>query len=96
LSSKTVSFSWHSFEFIPITMNANNGDADLEIVFRAQYERNARVIAGIIWDHARAEELALEVFLKWDRYRAAHGENAEGWLYRPAVRMALNDLRTEL
>lgn len=79
-----------------IVMNANNGDADLEIVFRAQYERIARVIAGIIRDHARAEELAVEVFLKWDQHPRAHGENTTGWLYRTALRMALNDLRTEL
>jgi len=79
-----------------IEMNANNGAADLEVVFRAQYERIARMIAGVIRDHARAEELAVEVFLKWDRHPAAHGENAEGWLYRTALRMALNELRTEL
>lgn len=79
-----------------IEMKANNGDGDLEMVFRAQYERIARVIAGVIRDHARAEELAVEVFLKWDRHPAAHGENAEGWLYRAALRMALNELRTEL
>ena len=79
-----------------IEMNGNRGDADLEMVFRAQYERIARVIAGVIRDHARAEELAVEVFLKWDRHPAAHGENAEGWLYRTALRMALNELRTEL
>jgi hypothetical protein len=48
-----------------IEMNANNGDTDLEFVFRAQYERIARVIVGVIRDHARAEELAVEVFLKW-------------------------------
>jgi len=78
-----------------IAVNVNNGDADLEVLFRAQYERIARVIAGIIRDHARAEELAVDVFLKWDR-RAADGQNAEGWLYRTALRMALNDLRTEL
>lgn len=77
-------------------MNANGGDAELEIVFRAQYERIARVIAGVIRDPARAEELAVEVFLKWARHPAAHGESAEGWLYRTALRMALNDLRTEL
>jgi len=81
---------------VVVAMNGNRGDADLEMVFRAQYERIARVIAGVIRDHARAEELAVEVFLKWDRHPAAHGENAEGWLYRTALRMALNELRTEL
>lgn len=79
-----------------IAMTADNGDADLEIIFRTHYERIARVIAGVIRDHARAEELAVEVFLKWDRYPRAHGEKAEGWLYRTALRTALNDLRSEL
>src|ERR1041384_6541312 len=73
-----------------ILMDANGGDDDFEAVFRAQYERIARVIAGVIRDHARAEELAVEVFLKWDRHPAAHGEKAEGWLYRTALRTALN------
>lgn len=66
---------------------------DLEAIFRAQYERIARIIAGVIRDPARAEELAVEVFLKWERTRKAHGEGAEGWLYRTALRMALNELR---
>jgi RNA polymerase sigma-70 factor (ECF subfamily) len=66
---------------------------DLETLFRAQYERIARVIAGVIRDPARAEELAVEVFLKWEQTRQAHGESAEGWLYRAAIRVALNELR---
>lgn len=66
---------------------------DLETIFLAQYERIARVIAGIIRDPARAEELAVEVFLKWERSGGARAEGAEGWLYRTAVRVALNELR---
>lgn len=66
---------------------------DLDTLFRSQYERIARVIAGVIRDPARAEELAVEVFLKWERTPAAHGESAEGWLYRTAVRVGLNELR---
>jgi len=81
---------------------ANEGFADdtldaaeigLDELFRAQYERIARVIAGVLHDPARAEELAVEVFLKWERSRTARGEGAEGWLYRTAVRSALNELR---
>jgi RNA polymerase sigma-70 factor (ECF subfamily) len=79
-----------------IVMNANGDNHDLEAVFRAQYERIARVIAGVIRDHARAEELAVDVFLKWDRHPAAQGKGADGWLYRTALRMALNELRREL
>ena len=66
---------------------------DLETLFQSQYERIARVIAGVIRDPARAEELAVDVFLKWERTGAAHGPGAEAWLYRVAIRTALNELR---
>lgn len=74
-------------------MSFNNARLDLETVFRTQYERIARVIAGVIKDPARAEELAVEVFLKWERTPNAQSEGVEGWLYRTALRMALNELR---
>lgn len=74
-------------------MSFNDAKLDLETIFQAQYERIVRVIAGVIRDPARAEELAVEVFLKWERVPNAQGEGAEGWLYRAAVRIALNELR---
>jgi len=77
-------------------MGFNDAKVDLETIFQAQYERVARVIAGVIRDPARAEELAVEVFLRWERTPKAHGEGAEGWLYRAAVRIALNELRKAL
>jgi len=78
-----------------IDVNSRKSTIDLETIFHAQYERISRVIAGVIRDRARAEELAVEVFLKWSRTPKAHGDNAEGWLYRTAVRTALNELRRE-
>ena len=78
-----------------VQMNSRGVEVDLEATFYAQYERLARVIAGVIRDRARAEELAVEVFLKWSRYPKAHGKEAEGWLYRTAIRTALNELRSE-
>src|SRR5580692_7565537 len=66
---------------------------DLEALFRAQYARIAGLIARVVRDQARAEELAVEVFLKLSRDRRAMSENAEGWLYRAAARMALDELR---
>jgi RNA polymerase sigma-70 factor (ECF subfamily) len=51
------------------------------------------VIAKVIRDPARAEELAVEVCLKWSVNRTAKGENAERWLYRAAVQTGLNELR---
>ena len=68
----------------------------LDTIFRAHYERIARAIGRVIHDQARAEELAVEVFLKWWRNPQAHGEHAEGWLYRTAVREALDELRRQM
>jgi len=71
---------------------ATENRVDLETIFHAQYKRLCRVIARVIKDPARAEELAVEVFLKWTRYPSAQGDNAVGWLYRTAVRLALDEL----
>jgi RNA polymerase sigma-70 factor, ECF subfamily len=68
---------------------------DIERVFRAHYARLAQVIARVIRDHARAEELAVEVCLKWTENRKAQAEEAERWLYRTAVRVGLNELRRQ-
>jgi RNA polymerase sigma-70 factor, ECF subfamily len=78
-----------------VEMKPNQNGVEIESIFHAQYARMARVITRVIRDPARAEELAVDVFLKWSRNRKAHGENAEGWLYRTAVRMALNELRRQ-
>ena len=69
---------------------------DIETVFRAQYGRMVRVIARVIRDPARAEELAVEVFLKFSKSRKAQRDNVEGWLYRAAVRTGLNELRRQM
>jgi RNA polymerase sigma-70 factor, ECF subfamily len=66
---------------------------DFDEFFRAHYTRIARTIARVVGDHSRAEDLAVEAFWKLWRNRDAQGENAGGWLYRTAVRLALNDLR---
>ena len=76
-----------------VEISLDDARPDLETLFRAQYGRVARVIAGVIRDPARAEELAVEVFLKWERTPKAQGDGAEGWLYRAGVRVALNELR---
>lgn len=68
---------------------------DFESVFHLHYSRIARLIARLVRDTARAEELAVEVFWKFWQTPRAHGEKAGGWLYRTAVRAALNDLRAE-
>ena len=67
----------------------------LDELFRAHYPRLARVVGRIVHDQARAEEIAADVFLRWQRHPAAHGDGAEGWLYRTAVRQALDAWRRD-
>jgi RNA polymerase sigma-70 factor (ECF subfamily) len=66
---------------------------DIETIFLAQYGRISRVIARVVRDPARAEDLAVEVFFKLWRTPKAQGKNAEGWLYKVAVRQGLEELR---
>lgn len=75
--------------------DAGRGGFDIEALFRARYERIAGVIARVVNHPARAEELAVEVFLKLWRTSRAHGDKAEGWLYRTAVRIGLDELRRQ-
>ena len=64
-------------------------------LFRAHYIRLARVVGRIVHDQARAEEIAADVFLRWQRHPNAHGDGAEGWLYRTAVRQGLDTWRRD-
>jgi RNA polymerase sigma-70 factor (ECF subfamily) len=66
---------------------------DFDDVFRAQYRRTARVICRVIQDPSRAEEVAVDVFCKLWRTSSAQGPHCAGWLYRAAVRAALDELR---
>src|ERR1700741_19014 len=68
---------------------------DFDDTFRTHYRRIARIIARLVRDPTRGEDLAIEVFLKLWRNPKAQSENAPGWLYRVAVRKGLDELRRE-
>jgi RNA polymerase sigma-70 factor, ECF subfamily len=74
-------------------METREASFDFEAFFHAHYQRIARAIGRVVGDHARAEELAVEAFWKLWRNPRAQGEKAGGWVYRTAVRLALNELR---
>lgn len=80
-----------------LLLAALNPPADQEIdqAFRQNYARIARVIARVIGNRGRAEELAVEAFLRWWRRTGARGEGAGKWLYRVAIRIAIDELRRE-
>jgi len=69
---------------------------DFEAVFHAQYSRIAKVIARVVRDPGRAEELAVEVFWKLWQTPKAQGPTACGWLYRTATRVGLDELRRQI
>lgn len=75
-----------------IEPQAGEQPTPLEAIFEAHYPQIARLIAAIIRDRARAEELAVEVFLKWPG-TPSHGASA--WLHRTAVRSGLDELRRQ-
>jgi RNA polymerase sigma-70 factor (ECF subfamily) len=74
-------------------ISVGSAHAEFDDVFRAHYPRIARVIARIVHDPSRAEELAADVFWKYLHNRGAHNESPGGWLYRVAVRKGLDELR---
>jgi RNA polymerase sigma-70 factor, ECF subfamily len=76
-----------------VATEAGEAQFNLERAFRANYVRVTRVIARVVRDPARAEELAVEVFLKLSRNPKAQTGNMEGWLYRVAVRAGVDELR---
>ncbi len=67
-----------------------------ESLFYSHHERITRMIARIIRDPGRAEEVAVEVVWKFWRAPNAHGSMAAGWLHRTAVRMSINELRRQV
>jgi RNA polymerase sigma factor (sigma-70 family) len=69
--------------------------ADLGNLFHLHYPRVARVIARIVNDPGRAEELAVDVFWKFVRRQQAHDASPGGWLYRAAIRKGLDELRRQ-
>ena len=66
---------------------------DFEAVFREDYRAVTRLIARVVRDSGRAEELAVETFWRLWRTPRAHGDSARGWLRRTAVRIAIDELR---
>ena len=66
---------------------------DFEAVFRSDFPRIARAITRIIGDPARAEDLAVDAFWRLWQTPRAQGDSSGGWLYRTAVRLAVDELR---
>jgi RNA polymerase sigma-70 factor, ECF subfamily len=64
-------------------------------LFLSHYTLIVRLLARMLGDYARAEDLANEAFLKLYRRPALHGShgNLGGWLYRTAMNLGIDALR---
>jgi RNA polymerase sigma-70 factor (ECF subfamily) len=67
---------------------------DFDGLFQAHWSRVYGVIYRLVGDHAEAEDLALEVFLRLHQRPPRRADNYLGWLYRVATNLSLNALRT--
>ncbi len=69
--------------------------ADFEAIFLEHWPRIYNVLFRLVGDQAEAEDLALETF--WQLYRKSPSkvENLNGWLYRVAVNLGFNALRSQ-
>lgn len=68
---------------------------DFEALFKTCFARLARVLYRVTCDTARAEEAASEAFWRLYRKPPRDRTNLEGWLYRTALRAALDQLKME-
>ncbi len=66
---------------------------DFDDLFRAQYGRVTSVISRVVQNPARAEELAVDAFLKLWRTPGAHGPGATAWVLRTGLRLGIDELR---
>jgi RNA polymerase sigma-70 factor (ECF subfamily) len=69
---------------------------DFEDVFQQYWPRLVRVLFNLTGDRDEAEDLALEVFWRLHKYPPKEDSSANpgGWLYRVAVRLGYNALRS--
>jgi RNA polymerase sigma-70 factor, ECF subfamily len=82
-----------SSDFAIVKDAAAGSGFDFEAVFRDDYRAITRLIARVVRDPGRAEELAVETFWRLWKTSSAHGESARGWLRRTAIRLAIDELR---
>ncbi len=69
----------------------------IEETFREHYGRLVGILARLVGNRSLAEELVAEVFLKLSARPALFrpGSNLAGWLYRTAVNLGLDMLRSD-
>lgn len=68
--------------------------ADFEAIFLEHWPRVYNVLFRLVGDQAEAEDLALETFWQLHQKPPLKEDNLNGWLYRVAVNLGFNALRS--
>jgi RNA polymerase sigma factor (sigma-70 family) len=77
-----------------VTFKVFRGES-FEEIFLSHYARIVAVLYRLLGDWGRAEELASEVFLKlYRRPPEGSDDNLPGWLYRTAINLGIDGLRS--
>src|SRR5579864_6843096 len=78
------------------TISLNSTSPSFDELFLAHYSRLVSILRRMLGDSGRAEELANEVFLKLHRHplQQISGGNTPGWMYRTAVHLGIDELRS--
>ena len=68
-----------------------------ENLFREHYPRLVNTLVRLMGNPGQAEELAADAFYRLHRHRAEHDfdDNLPGWLYRTAINLGLDALRSD-
>ena len=67
--------------------------AEFESIFLEHWSRLYRIIFRVVGDHAEAEDIALETFWRLWTHNPSQ-KNLGGWLYRVAINLGYNALRS--
>jgi len=79
---------------LPVTADRDAGRrAAFDQLFLEYYPRVVDIVGRVVNDRAKAEDLAADVFWKFYRKCPERHDNVGGWLYRTAVRMAIDAVR---
>jgi RNA polymerase sigma factor (sigma-70 family) len=77
------------------TLPVANPDSDFEQLFIDHYPRLVRTLVRLVGKAGQAEELASDAFCRlYQRRVHAPDENPAGWLYRTAMNLGLDALRS--
>jgi RNA polymerase sigma-70 factor (ECF subfamily) len=74
-------------------ISSDKGTQDFAGLFAAHYAVLTRIVYRVVGDAAWAEEVAAEAFCKLHRKPPRDCQNLPGWLYRTALRLALDNLK---